>query len=419
MTKRSHEIVIVGGGAAGITVAAILKRKNHSLDIALIEPSETHYYQPALTLVGAGAFNIKKVHRPESHYIPKGVHWIKDYAQGFDPKNNEVMLRSGDTVSYDQLVVCPGLHLDWDKIEGLQETLGENGVCSNYLPQYAPYTWECIKKLQSEQVALFTQPQMPIKCAGAPQKIAYLAADYLRKHGLQHDVAVRFFTPLGAMFGIPYFSDALDKVVERYGIDSNFKHELVAVNGHSKTARFKSLLGDEQNDIEVGFDMIHVTPPQSAPPFIKESPLANDSGWVDVNQHTLQHQRYPNIFSLGDAASTPNAKTAAAVRKQAPVVANNLMAIKAGNALSPQYDGYGSCPLTTAYGKVMLAEFTYGGKVTPTLPLEPSKERYSMWLLKKYGLPLMYWDYMLKGITWDVHHDTHYPEKIEKRLAHN
>ena len=190
------------------------------------------------------------------------------------------------------------------------------------------------------------------------------------------------------------------------------------MDGKAKVATFKTTLGEESTEIKVDFDMIHVTPPQSAPQFIKDSPLANDAGWVDVNQHTLQHHRYSNIFSLGDVASTPNAKTAAAIRKQAPVVVNNILALRSASSLSSQYDGYGSCPLTTALNKVILAEFTYGGKVTPTLPLEPGKERYSMWLVKKYGLPIMYWDYMLKGITLDMHHDIHYPEKIERLLAH-
>ncbi len=418
MAKKSHDIVVVGGGAAGITVAAILKRKDASLNVAVIEPSDTHYYQPALTLVGGGAFDIAKVHRTEASVMPKGVEWIKDYAAAFDPENNEVILQSGDVLSYEQLVVCPGLRLDWNKIEGLEDTIGENGVCSNYLPQYASYTWECVKKLQIGDVALFTQPQMPIKCAGAPQKIAYLTADRLKQRGLLNDVTLRFFTPLAAMFGVPYFSKELDKVVKRYGIDPNFKHELIGIDGKNKVARFQTTDNDDKREIEVSFDMIHVTPPQSAPQFIQDSPLANDAGWVDVNQHTLQHQRFNNIFSLGDIASTPNAKTAAAVRKQAPVVVNNLMALRASGSLLSEYDGYGSCPLTTALDKVILAEFTYGGKVTPTLPLEPSKERYSMWLLKKYGLPIMYWGYMLKGMTWDMHHDTHYPKKIEQRLAH-
>lgn len=419
MARKTHSIVIVGGGAAGITVAAILKRKDHALDIAIVEPSDTHYYQPALTLVGGGEYPIRKVSREESHYIPVGVHWIKDYAEAFDPANNEITLRSGDHVSYEQLVVCPGLQLDWHKVTGLADTIGRNGVCSNYSPQYAPYTWQLIQKLQPNNVALFSQPPMPFKCAGAPQKIVYLAADYLRRQGRLNDVVLRFFTPLGAIFGVPYFAEQLNKVVKRYGIDVNYKHELIAVDGDRKTARFKSLANDTPSEIEVGFDMIHVTPPQSAPDFIKSSPLANESGWVEVDQYSLRHTRYDNIFSLGDACSTPNAKTAAAVRKQAPVVVANLLAGMAGKTLAAKYDGYGSCPLTTAHGKVILAEFIYGGKVTPSFPFDPGKERYSMWLLKKYGLPYMYWDYMLKGITYDIHHDTHYPEKLEKRLAHS
>ena len=405
-----HQILIIGGGAAGITVAASLGRHrgDRQLDVAIVEPSEDHYYQPALTLVGAGTYSLAKTRRSEQSLIPPGVTRINDAAAGFDPDANAVNLASGDMLTYDYLVVCPGLELNWDRIEGLGDTLGRNGVCSNYSPDHVEYTWECLRGLGTGSTALFTQAPLPFKCPGAPQKIAYLAADHLKRRGILDDCKVHFLTHGPAMFAVPLFAAALDKVAARWGINVHFQTNLVAVDGHARQATFEFSGGDREGErTTMEFDMLHATPYQSPPKAVKNSPLANEGGWVDVHQHTMQHNKYPNVFGLGDAGSTPNSKTAAAVRKQAPVVVKNLLHLIDGTSIEDEgYDGYGSCPLTTAYGKVILAEFTYGGKVTPTFPLDPTKERRTMWWVKKTGLPIMYWDYMLKGYEWFPAHNT-------------
>jgi len=408
---KHHRVLIVGGGTAGITVAAILRRRARDLDIAVVEPEQEHYYQPSLTLVGAGVYPLAKTHRPEASVIPPGVIWIRGAAKSFEPEKNLVRLHNGDALTYEYLVVCTGVKLDWDKVIGLAETLGTNGVCSNYSPTSVNYTWECVQKLKPGDKIICTQPPLPFKCPGAPQKIAYLIADRLRRRGILKQCSIGFFTHAPAIFGVPYFARALVKVAARYGINVNYQQQLVAVNGNAKTATFEFVGDNRKSEKEsVPFDLLHVTPPQSPHEEIKKSPLANAAGWVEVNQNTLQHVRFANVYSLGDVCSTPNSKTAAAVRKQAPVVANEIITAVAGKLVPGAYDGYASCPLTTAIGKVILAEFCYGGKVTPTLPLNPSKERWFGWWIKLTGLPLMYWHYMLKGYVWFPKHNTNFKE---------
>jgi len=412
MTMSHHQVLVVGGGTAGITVAAILRRRAPKLDVAIVEPAEEHYYQPAFTLVGAGVYPLAKTHRPEASVMPSGVQWIHSAAQNFEPERNTVVLKNGDALTYDYLVVCTGVKLDWDKVTGLAETLGTNGVCSNYSPISVNYTWECVQKLKAGDKVVCTQPPMPFKCPGAPQKIAYLIADRLRRRGILDKCRVDFFTHAPAIFGVPYFARALVKVAARYGIGVHYQQQLVAVNGNAKTATFEFVGDNRKGEKEsVPFDLLHVTPPQSPHDEIKKSPLANAAGWVEVNQNTLQHMRFANVYSLGDVCSTPNSKTAAAVRKQAPVVASAIISAVAGKLTSGSYDGYASCPLTTAIGKTILAEFCYGGKVTPTLPLTPSKERWIGWWIKVTGLPLMYWHYMLKGYVWFPKHNTDFKEE--------
>jgi len=405
---KHHQILIVGGGTAGITVAASLRRRGPGApDIAIVEPSETHYYQPCFTLVGAGAYDMAKTHRPERSLIPAGVTLVHDAAKAFAPENNSVTLESGDTLTYDYLVVCTGVKLDWDRIEGLSATLGRNGVCSNYSPLHATYTWQCVQALKPGSRAVFTQPPLPFKCPGAPQKIAYLTADHLRRAGALQACDLQYFVHAPVVFGVPFFARELTKVLARYGIKAHYQQNLVAVDGATKTAIFEAVGGDDKGKrTTVTFDMLHVSPPQSPHDAIMTSPLANAAGWVEVNQNSMQHVRYPNVFSLGDVCSTPNSKTAAAVRKQAPIVVRNLLHMVAGAAVETGYDGYASCPLTTAYGKTILAEFIYGGKVTPTLPLDPAKEHWIAWWIKTTGLPLFYWNYMLKGHEWFLRHNT-------------
>lgn len=415
MSDKHHSVLIVGGGAAGVSVANNLRRKNGNINIAIIEPSEKHYYQPGFTTIGGGAYTLEKATKNEADLIPASVSWIKEYAESFQPEDNQVTLRSGETVSYDYLVVCPGLQLDFDKIDGLKETLGKNGVCCNYSPEYVSYTWDTIQKTKSGN-ALFTQPPMPIKCAGAPQKIMYLAADRFKKEGTRSNINIEFFNAGPGMFGVPFFAKALNKVVEDYGITTNFSNNLVAVNGPEQTATFETTDADgNKTTVTREFDMIHVTPPQSAPDFIKQSPLANEAGWVDVNQFTLQHNKFNNIFGLGDATSTPNAKTAAAVRKQVPVVVDNIIKLRNNDAVAEGYDGYGSCPLTTSLSTVMLAEFSYGGKVTPSFPfLDPRSNSRLWWLGKIFGFPWLYWQVMIKGYDFDLPHKESYAEKLTK-----
>lgn len=411
--KTHFQILIIGGGTGGIMTAANLLQKDRNLKIGIIEPSDTHYYQPAWTLVGAGTFDYKKTMRPMASVMPKGATWIKDKATKLNPAQNEVTTEASGSVTYDYLVVAPGLVYDYSSVPGLGEAMDKGVVCSNYTDP--EHTWNVLRNFKGG-TALFTQPTTPIKCGGAPQKIMYLADSYFRKSGVRKDTTVVFATPGTTIFGVPEIKKTLLEIVDRKDINLRFGYKLVKVDGPNQIAWYsfadheheynhKDVKVETDGDLTgIHFNMMHTAPPSVAPKFVQDSPLANEAKWLDVDKHTLQNPKFPNVFALGDVAGTPAAKTGAAIRKQVPVVIDNIMRLMQSKGLgSKSYNGYSSCPLVTDYGKMVLAEFDYDNNFTPDPKLkqmlisDSSKEHWRLWMLKKYGLPYLYWNKMLKG----------------------
>lgn len=427
-------LLIIGGGSGGImTASQFLKRGN--VNITLLEPAEFHYYQPAWTLVGANAYNFEKTKRTMASVMPKEVNWIKEFAASFDPENNTVITESGKRLEYDYLVVSPGIKIDNSLVKGLPEAIDKGVVCSNYTDP--KHTWEVLKNFKGG-TALFTQPATPIKCGGAPQKIMYLADEHFEKIGVRKKTDIVFATPGSVIFGVKPIAKTLMEVINRKDINIRYHHKLVEVDGEKQIAwyevtkkpdtggcvviedksgdstRVDESINFNNKDVEISkdgerfgihFDMLHLAPPQSAPDFIKNSELSNEAGWFDVDHGTLQHKKYTNIFGLGDAAALPTAKTGAAIRKQVPIVVENISRLIEANPISDkQYNGYSSCPLVTGYGKMVLAEFDYDSNFTPDPKLkqmfikDSSKEHRRLWWLKKYILPRLYWNKMLKGV---------------------
>lgn len=390
-----HEVVVIGGGTAGISVAARLARRWFDRpEVAIIEPSERHFYQPLWTLVGGGVARKESTVRSEASVIPRHATWIRDAVRTIDPLGRVVETRDGCRVTYDWLVVAAGLEIHWDQVTGLKDAVGHDGVCSNYSFDTVDSTWEAIRNFRGG-TALFTNPSGAVKCGGAPQKIMYLADDWFRRAGVRGQSRVIFASAQPNIFAVQPYRSSLERVIARKQIDCRFRHELVEVRAAEKRAVFRRL--DDGDQVVLDYDLLHVTPPMGPPRFLAQSPLADAEGWIDVDPGTLRHARYPEVFALGDSSNLPTSKTAAAIRKQAPVVARNLLAARRGQPMPAIYDGYTSCPLVTGYGKLILAEFDYQKQPRETFPVDQSQERWSMWLLKRYLLPALYWHGMLKG----------------------
>jgi len=393
-----HKVVVIGGGAGGLAVASQLSRSNQRGII--IDPSKYHYYQPAWTLVGGGLYDKESTRRELAPLAPSSFPVLTDEVVEINPDNNYVLTKGNKKIEYDFLVVTPGIQINWDTVEGLKEALGTDGVVTNYSYDQVQNTEKFISEFKGGN-AIFTQPSTPIKCAGAPQKIMYIAEERWREKGLRDKTTVKFYSGMGSIFGVKKYAESLTEVCKSRDIKTYFQHNLVAIRPATKEAVFKTADGKEVVD---KYDFIHVTPPMGPPSFIKKSPLADKTaGWVDVNKETMQHVKYSNVFALGDCTNAPKSRTAAAISQEAPVAARNLLLAIDGKPLTNKYTGYCSCPLVTGKGKVILAEFDYTGNPTETFGrfIDQGKESASMYYLKKYILPPLYWNGLLKG-RWNT-----------------
>lgn len=408
------KIVIVGGGAAGITVAAYLADMLRYDDITIIDPNTDHHYQPGYTLIAGGIFTPAEVVRPTQSLIPSDVKWLQDSVTELNPDNNCVLTAKHGQVGYDFLVLVPGCQMNFNLVPGLtREELGRGNVHCIYDYQGAIACWDALRKLpdRKEGRLVFTNTYTKIKCGGAPKKICLMTEDYLRQHQARDRFQIEYYANQNELMKPKVFGDRLAKIFSERNVATKFKHRLVSVDGAARKAVFEVLpepsgapvpASAHYEQVSVDFDFLHLVPPMSAPDFVMNSALADPAspgGWVKVDKETLVHPKYRNIVSFGDAAGLPTSKTGAAIRKQAPLAAANLVALIEGKEPRGKYNGYSACPIVTEYGKVLMCEFGYDDKLMPTIPwLDPGVERGMWWLLKVHGLKPMYYHGMLKGL---------------------
>jgi len=432
-SNAKGKIVIVGGGLAGMSTAARLTLNLDDPDITVIEPEKLSVsYQPGQTLIGAGIWDEDDIAYKRDDFVPDGVKVIKEKAILFNPQENKLTTDKGQVISYDYLIIATGLQLDFERIKGLEEAgraysagdnskllkaLGDN-ICSVYTAEGATKTWEIMQKYIDQAKSgkktqfVFTHPSTPVKCGGAPKKIMYLANARLKEAGARENAELTFYPNGGAMFGVPEYHDAILEQFKREDFKWHYRHNLVEVDKEKKIAVFDSKWQEKgpwdpvmkdfevipkHEKIRVPYDFLHITPACIAPREIGESDLGSAKGWVPVNKETLQHIRYENVFSIGDVAQVPMGKTGGSVRKQYKVLVDNLIALMNGKTLEAKYAGYTVCPLITDIGTVMLAEFDWTVKPTPSFPLDPTVERWVFWLMKVYALKPMTMYGMLSG----------------------
>ncbi|MHA7171633.1 NAD(P)/FAD-dependent oxidoreductase [Arthrobacter monumenti] len=396
--SEHHNVVIIGGGNAGISLAGRLRRYKVS-DVAIVEPSEEHLYQPLLSHIAGGTADPKLAVRPQSSVIPSGIRWIQDRVVDILPVSNTVVLESGRRLSYGHLVVCPGIQKNWEAVPGLTEAMDSPYGASNYEFDLAAKAWTLLRT-HTQGTVVFNQPAGAASCAGAAQKPMYLACDYWRRKGVLQDIRVVMVVPTPTIFGMPLIDQELNRKIAEYGVELHCNSELAEVDAGGRAVVVQNRVTGARE--KISYDILHAVPPQSAPDWLKStdlSPSADVDGFVDVDPETLRHNRYPNVWSLGDAAGTRNSKSGAALRKQTLVVAKNIRAVLNSRRPSAKYDSYSACPFTVSRSSVVFSEFDDEYRPKPTVPKwnAMARERRSTWVLERYILPQVYWKLILKG----------------------
>ncbi|KAK7211333.1 hypothetical protein V2G26_018511 [Clonostachys chloroleuca] len=404
--SRSHKVIVIGGGSAGLTVSQKLRRSGEfaANDIAVVDPAEWHHYQAGWTLVGGGVKKKTDLRRRQKDLMHSHLKFYPESVSSIQAEENSILLGNGDKLEYEQLVIVPGIHMDYGKIKGMPEALADPSsmVSTIYGYETCDKVFKTIQKLQKGN-AIFTQPAGVIKCAGAPQKLMWMALDHWKRAGLYRagdlssPVKISFATGLPVMFGVPKYSAKLEELRKERGVEGLFQHDLLEINGD------KAVFDTPGGKVTKHFDLLHAAPKMCAHDFVKNSSIANEAGYVDVDSETTRHVRFPNVWSIGDASSLPTSKTAAAITAQAPILVRNLLKSIEGKALDAKYDGYTSCPLVTQYGKVLLTEFKYGGVPDETFGkwfgINQAVPRRAFYHMKKEFFPWVYYASMVKG-TW-------------------
>lgn len=411
-SKAKGKIVIVGGGAAGISMAARLQRWLEKPDITLIDPSDRQFYQPGFTLIASGVYKPDDVWKKQEDCIPNGIKWVKDAVIAVDPVWNQVTTAQNGKIPYDFLVLAPGIQLNWDKIEGFSyDQLGVGNAHCIYDFQGAQKTWKALQEFTAKGGrGIYTDTYTKHKCGGAPKKICLLTEHHARKNDQRDHIQLDYFTAEKALYDVPFFTPRLVEIYKERNIPIQINTRVKGIDTAAKQVHFErieTIDGEKKvTPFVEDYDFLHFVPPMSAPDFVKEAELGFSDGnlaadgWVMVDKETLVHQKYSNIISLGDAAGTPTSKTSAATRVQVPIAAKNLIALMEGKEPTEKYNGYAACPIVTDYGHVLLCEFDYDKNPQISFPfsmLDMSKEQWTAWLLKVYVLKPLYFYGMLKG----------------------
>jgi len=384
-------IVVLGAGVGGTMTANMLRRRldRSEAEISIVDKSTEHAYQPSFYLLPFEYMEPEDQFRDIRGLLQDGIEFVHSAVTGVDPDAKTVALEDGD-LSYDYLVVALGHRLAPETTPGMLEGWEEtDSVYPFYHFEAAMQLRDALKDFDGGTFVV-SVPDTSIKCGGAPLKMTMLAEDYFRRQGIRDDVDVVMTKGSDAVFGVSPYREKLEEIWADRDIEANLNFTVDEIDHEAQVIHSEE--GETQE-----YDLYAPVPPQYGQPALTEnSPLTeadteNDGEYVAVDEHTLQHVEYEDIFALGDGCSTPNAKTAAAARKQAHVVLDNLTAHMAGKRQTATYKGYAACPLLTKKGKAMVAEFDYENSISA-----PVESRMN-WIMDVNILPSFYWDTWLRG----------------------
>lgn len=394
-----RKVLILGAGTGGSIMANRLKkesrRHNLGFDITVVDPEAQHLYQPGLLFLPFGQTTLKKILKPKRRFIHKSIPIIESPVASLDAAAKQVALGNGQTLTYDILIIATGAKVAPEETEGLT---GEGW----YKNRFDFYTLDGSQRLQAA-LKNFTGGHlvvnivdMPIKCPVAPLEFAFLADAYFKRRGMRDKVKISYVTPLDAAFTKPVAAGVFKDILNTKDI------ELVTEFNTGRVEGNQIISWDERT---VDFDLLVTIPLHNGADFVKSSDLGDDLGFVRVNKETLQSEKYPEIFALGDATNVPASKAGSVTHFESETVSDNIIRFVKNQELLKDFDGHSNCFIETGGSKATLIDFSYDIEPLPGKfpyaglgPLRLLKEtRMNHW--GKLAFRLIYW-YILLPARW-------------------
>lgn len=386
-----EQIVVLGAGVGGTMTANMLRRRldRSEAEITVVDKSRKHAYQPSFYLLPFGYMEPADQFRDVDDLLGSDIEFVQAEITGVDPASKTVEL-ADEALSYDYLVVALGHRLAPEETPGMLEGWEETAAV------YPFYHFEAAMELRDALESfdggtfVVSVPDTSIKCGGAPLKMTMLAEDYFRRREIRDDVEVVMTKGSDAVFGVSPYREKLEEIWTERDIEAKLNFTVEEIDHEAQIIHATDGATQE-------YDLYAPVPPQYGQPALTDnSPLTDGDEehggeYVTVDEHTLQHTEYEDVFALGDGCNTPNAKTAAAARKQSHVVLENLTAHMDGRPQTAEYEGYAACPLLTKKGKAMVAEFDYENSISA-----PVESRLN-WIMDVNILPSFYWNTWLRG----------------------
>jgi sulfide:quinone oxidoreductase len=373
-----HDVLVLGGGVGGTVVANLVaKELGDDARVTLVDATGIHVYQPGFLYVAVGQEQPADLQRPETSLLRKGIKLVVDRVTLIDPSTQKVVLGSGRTLRYDELLIATGSRTV------MEEVPGGAGAHDFYTIEGAARLFRALKEFKGGTIVIGVAG-IPYKCPPAPVEFAFLLDDYLRSTGIRDQSTIKLLSPLNRAFTIEATSKLVQPLLAERGIELTGFFNVESVDPVAKTVT--SLEGET-----IDYDLLVLVPPHRGQKVIEDSGIGDERGWIPVDRNTLKHVRFDHIWVVGDATDIPITKSGSVAHYEASVAADAIVAEARGlPAPTHVYDGKVMCFLETGRGAATTIQFDYDHP-----PVSPTPAR--RWHWAKLLFNKTYWHTVPQG----------------------
>lgn len=390
-------LIILGAGTAGTMMANHLQHEldSNEWEIQIIDERVEHHYQPGYLFLPFDIYQPEDIVKSIAEFIPKGVQLLTAGIQQVDAPNNQVILKSGETLHYDLLIIATGAKIAPEEVPGMKGSEWQKSVFDFYTFEGSLALRNKLREWEGGRLLVHIT-EMPIKCPVAPLEFSFLADSFFKHKKMRNKVEITYVTPLSGAFTKPKATEALEHLLHEKGIRIESDFAIAEVNNEEKKII-------DYGGREIPFDLLVTVPTNKGDELMARSGLGDDLNYVPTNKATLQSLQYTNIFVLGDASNIPASKAGSVAHFEAEILTENILRFIKGEPLKEEFDGHANCFIETGNGKALLIDFNYTHEpvegsfpfpgVGPLRLLKESRINH----MGKLAFRWIYWNMLLKG----------------------